>query len=693
MIFKLTNISAIIFIAVILNVFTAGVSWRRRKIKGGMYFAIAMLALTFWTLAAGLDYAAVAIPLKVLFTKLEYLGYHSALALLAIYTLLYAGHEAWLKKTWVKVFFVFIPVSNILLDWTNELHGWLWTGFIANGSGNNVVIFEHGPGFIWTTLTGYLMIAIIATNLLQVAFMGPVMLRKQARLLLLALLIPVASNLLYQFDTFNIPGVDWTSITFSITGIVFLIAIYGSRFLEIIPIARNTLIERLPDGVLVLDSQGCLVDFNPQAQAIFGIRKEDLWIPIKETLARWPEVVALLTNPSEKAEQEISLDDPEKAFDLRLTPLTDQRSQVYGQLVVMRDISDRKRIEEVLRFSEDKFYKAFHSSPDAITITHLKNGRIVEVNDGFCRLTGYSRQEALATSMINLRFWADLADRKQVVKSLRQFGRVQNLEYQFRTKSGELLTGIYSGEIIPLGGEAHLISIIRDITQRKLAERQLLEAQTQLVEQQRELARVEERQRMARNLHDSLSQSLHSLVLFSETLDAMIQKNNIERARQIVRQVQESARQSHKETRLLLYELQDSGPGRSIDLIRDLEERLAKVERHTGVKAEFVQEGSLEDCPCEWRENLFWIAIEALNNALKHAQARSVKVMIRFSPERIELEVGDDGKGFDPAKIHNGGMGLNNMRSRTDLLGGTLTVEPSREGGTLVRLIIKKEAG
>ncbi len=121
-------------------------------------------------------------------------------------------------------------------------------------------------------------------------------------------------------------------------------------------------------------------------------------------------------------------------------------------------------------------------------------------------------------------------------------------------------------------------------------------AQNMLNKQQRELAKLEERKRMARDLHDSVSQSIHSMVLFSETLAATLEKGNYDRALQISDRIQESARQSHKETRLLLYELQFEGPNKQVNLIQDLKERLARVERHTGVKAEIIQEGILGKC-------------------------------------------------------------------------------------------------
>jgi diguanylate cyclase (GGDEF)-like protein len=349
LIFKLTPISAAIFIAFFVNVFVTYSSWQRRKTKGGVYFAFAMIAITFWTLSAALDYAAVPIPLKVFFAKLECLGYMCAVALFAAFTLSYAGYEDSLKKTWVSILLIGIPVTNILLAWTNELHGWVWTGFRVNESADNVLIFEHGPAFTWVALSGYVLLLIIFISLLRASLKGTDLARKQARLLLFALLALVASNLIYLFDLLNIPGVDWSSITFSITGALFLFALYGSRFMDVVPVARNTMIERMVDGVLVLDAQGHLVDFNPAAQAIFGIRQDDLWMPFQSALARWPEIVAFLENPARPEATEITIGNPAKIFDLRLTSLKDNRNQVYGLLVAMREITLRRQAEDALQ--------------------------------------------------------------------------------------------------------------------------------------------------------------------------------------------------------------------------------------------------------------------------------------------------------------------------------------------------------
>jgi len=134
------------------------------------------------------------------------------------------------------------------------------------------------------------------------------------------------------------------------------------------------------------------------------------------------------------------------------------------------DIAIRRQVEEALRESEEKFSKAFHADPDAILISRASDGRLLEVNDGFSQLSEYTRDEALASTTINLAIWANPRDREECVAALRKERSVRDLEYDFRTKSGTILHCLYSGEIIDLAGEAHIVSVVRDITGRKQAE-------------------------------------------------------------------------------------------------------------------------------------------------------------------------------------------------------------------------------
>lgn len=134
------------------------------------------------------------------------------------------------------------------------------------------------------------------------------------------------------------------------------------------------------------------------------------------------------------------------------------------------DIETRRSVETALRLSEEKFSKAFRSSPDAFALSRLEDGHFVEVNDGFCRLTGYSREETLASSDVQLGLWANPEVRDEALAELRTTSHVREREFQGRTKSGRPLMALYSAELISVGTEAFVLSLVRDISDRKRTE-------------------------------------------------------------------------------------------------------------------------------------------------------------------------------------------------------------------------------
>jgi PAS domain S-box-containing protein len=683
--FKLTSISIAILIAALFNIFTTYLSWQRRRTKGGYYFALAMLALTIWTIFAGLDYAAVPISLKVIFAKLESLGYGPALSLMAAFTITYAGRETLLKKNWVRFLLIFLPLSSILLILTDSLHGWVWSGWAMSEAADNVLIFQHGPAFTWITFTGYFFIVVMLVNLLDVSFTGLELSRKQARLLLFGLLVPVIGNLIYLTGVSRTPGVDWSSIFFSLTGLLFLFALYGRRFMDIVPSARNAMIEKMEDGILVLDDHSRLVDFNPAAQAMLGIQNDDLWNPIQTVLSRWPDDVAVLADPSTETMREIRIG--EKTFDVRVTFLNDERDRPYGQLLVMRDITVRKKSEEALLKSEAQNRAIVNSVPDLL----FRIDRQGIILDYYSRDNSllYAPPEAFLNKLLASVLPAHISKlaMEALEKSLAT-NQVILFEYTME-RNGE--TKYYENRITPLGID-EVLAVIRDITERVQQEEALRQTQNQLLEQQRVMVVIDERQRLARDLHDSVSQSLHSVNLFAETLSSVLARGNMERGLQLAERLQESARQALKEARLLLYQLRPTEDA-DIDLFRDLEARLSAVERRAGMRAAVILDGSLDDFPAAWMEHLFRITIEALNNALKYAQAHEVKVTITCAPPVLELEIADDGIGFEPQFISSGGMGIRSMRERAELIGGTLKLFSAPEKGcrVLVHAEMKEE--
>jgi PAS domain S-box-containing protein len=440
---------------------------------------------------------------------------------------------------------------------------------------------------------------------------------------------------------------------------------------------------------------------------------ETAWPAILEDYATWPQrrplyegfeihaimiipiiqrgqVIGALNFSRSAANQPFSETDIYVAQQLaQMVALVMDNAQLYTQL--QSELAERSQVQEALRESQENFRRYFNMTTVGMCVTSPERGWI-EVNDHLCQMLGYSRAE------LGQLTWVDVTHPDDLDSDLVLFNQILSgernsyqLDKRFVHKEGAIVsTTLYvSCHRNPDGNVAYLLAALVDISERKQAEEALQQAQTQLLEQQRAMAALDERQKLRRDLHDSVNQSIHSLVLFADTLAAMLETNQFERAKQLGEHLKESARQALKETRLMLYELQPHAVREDMDLVQELEWRLATVERHAGIKAQLTLKGNIAHCPAAWYESLYRITIEALNNALKHAQARNTQVLLRCTPRLLELSVTDDGLGFDPHRPHVGGLGLQNMRERAALLGGEVTITSTSGGGTSVHFQAK----
>jgi PAS domain S-box-containing protein len=258
----------------------------------------------------------------------------------------------------------------------------------------------------------------------------------------------------------------------------------------------------------------------------------------------------------------------------------------------------------------------------------------------------------------------------------------------------------FAGVPMRAGGRAlGVLSVLREMEQPEFSEEEIallasiadqvggVVESARLRQLAEQAAVMDERRRLARDLHDSVTQSLYSLTLLAETGRRSAKAGDLEGVVDYLGRLGRVAQQALKEMRLLIYEL------RPLALERDglagaVQQRLDAVEGRAGVETRLLVEkdGQLA-APVE--EALYRIAVEALNNTLKHAEARLVEVRIRVGDDHAELEVVDDGRGFDPQIVGDtGGMGLITMRERAERVGGTLTILSAPGEGTRVTVVV-----
>lgn len=203
-----------------------------------------------------------------------------------------------------------------------------------------------------------------------------------------------------------------------------------------------------------------------------------------------------------------------------------------------------------------------------------------------------------------------------------------------------------------------------------------------LTEQARLAAVDAERHRLARELHDSVTQSLYSLTLLSSGWKSMAEQGTLTDPAASFRRLGDVGQQALKEMRLLIHQLRPAEM-EELGLAQSLQRRLDAVELRAGIEPQLCIEGEVEHIPDPLADQLFFIAQEALNNSLRHAQATQVRVHLQVAEQRVRLEIKDNGSGFDP-DAESAGMGLVTMRERAQSFGGDVTFESAPAVGSAV---------
>jgi PAS domain S-box-containing protein len=353
---------------------------------------------------------------------------------------------------------------------------------------------------------------------------------------------------------------------------------------------------------------------------------------------------------------------------------------VGGVVINSSDITERKRAEEALKRSEEYFRAIVEDASDGIAVLNA-DGSIRYRSPAVERLFGYAADTEIDSYILQ---YVHPEDQEKVKKAVTYIienpGVTLSLESRFKAKDkpwGWIEVAVRSLLDDPIVGG--IVINYRDITERKMAQDAIRES-----ENRQHMAVMEERNRIAREIHDTLAQGFTGIVLQLEAAEEILDQD-VSTARQYVDRARRLARESLAEARRSVYDLRPQALEK-LTLEESLRQEVQKLCQDTEVKAEFDILGEKRPLSPVVETALLRICQESLANVKKHAHAKEVEANLVFEEDSVSLSVRDNGVGFDADARYEGSYGLIGMRERVRLLGGTLEVRSERGRGTLVEV-------
>ena len=328
---------------------------QRHESPGSGPLAALMAAITVWSVIYALHWLRVPAPSTYFWVDGTYLGVVTIPIALLAFALEFTNREKWLTPR--RVAWLALPqVITVLALWTDHYHHLFFGDVVRDPAVGN--IFDGGIIFWGNVIYSYGMIAFGLFLLLQAYIQSRGLYRQQLTAILVGALVPLATNVASVLQFNPIPELDLTPIAFTITGAFFAFALFRLGLLDVVPVARYTLVEEMSDGVLVLDSQNRVVDINPAAEDMLSIQgKAPIGVPAIELLNPWPDIRAKFEGEFE-ASQQITLPGEEKrTLDLRISSLHSRTGLLKGRLIIMRDISQQVRIQQQLERANKRLQK------------------------------------------------------------------------------------------------------------------------------------------------------------------------------------------------------------------------------------------------------------------------------------------------------------------------------------------------
>jgi PAS domain S-box-containing protein len=706
-----------------LALFIAIVSARRVKVANTIHLAILAFVVAFWSLIHLLFNLQLFHFPKLWLIALVYLCTTVSGSLLLMFSLAYSNRPNWSTPTTISLLAI-EPLITQILFWikpTRDLFFWETTNSIS------YISFTSGP---WAVINAiYLYNFEIASLLLltDIFTKKPRTLFLQSGTLLAGVFIPFIFRTV-EMVSHTSPGLSDNSIagySMCIIGLAF--GLHRNSVVETEPVTRETIVRSMNDGWMILDLKSNIIDVNPAAEKIVGIPSHYLYgKPIRSVLPDWPDISNIADEGKElEMRRSFRASGSWRYLNVRLSKLRNRNGDPFAQLIIWRDITERKQAEEARQRARDEMFVLLNAISNAashsIKLEEFLSESIYQLIYPFqsqvialflinendkayqhqqLQLTAHfgltpDDQKNLDTTPIQSRIFTDVMTSKQPL-AIENAGDDPRVHPVFKQLAGLVVLPLYTqaGESsrflgLMLLGRKDIPAYSQDEVIRLST---IAEQIANLIDsdRRRQLAiALSEREKLMRDLHDSVSQKLYGLVTLTEAAQAGLEAGSKVIPSQVLAKIGENARQAVKEMRLFLYQMQPVDLEKG-DLVAALHHRLGAVEGRADIQARFLPDDGIYISK-EREVALYYIAQEALNNILKHARANLVLVKLKQTRQNIILEVTDNGEGFEPKKADHNGMGLQNMQARTAQIKGKLKIISKPGAGTTIRIVVGRE--
>jgi PAS domain S-box-containing protein len=339
---------------------------RFRKTDGVKYWLVWQVACVIWAFTYALEYSATTLETKILWSKFSYFGIVYGPVSFLLFSLAFSSKFNYLRKKYVILLYVFASLF-IIFPFTNDFHHLHWRSYSINPA-TNATDYVYGPLFWIMTFFAYVALFMGIINIFMLYFRLSEFYKHQVTLLFISSLLPLVGNIIYVFHINPLPGFDWTPFSFLITGILIAVNIAHFKMFDLVPFARNKLINLIPDAILILDNSMRIADYNPAFKELvraehkdfLGMKINELW-PHRE---QFIHEIILHDKYQFVASQEYN--GQIRHFDSQSVTLFDQKKLPIGRLIMMKDITLRVNAEEKIKETNNRLVNEIHEKEKLI---------------------------------------------------------------------------------------------------------------------------------------------------------------------------------------------------------------------------------------------------------------------------------------------------------------------------------------